>query len=82
VGVTSTIIGARTVEQLHENLRCFDVDLLPAHMATLDELTRPTFHFPFDFLKGVRNVFQAGTTINGEPSEAWMLAPKTDAERH
>ncbi len=81
-GVTSTIIGARTVEQLHENLKCFDVDLQPAHMATLDELTRPQFHFPFDFLKGVRNVFQAGTTINGEPSEAWMLGPKTDAERH
>lgn len=82
LGVTSTIIGARTVEQLNENLKCFDVHLLPEHLATLDELTRPTFHFPFEFLRNVRPVFQGGTTINGETSEAWGMAPKTDAERH
>lgn len=82
LGVTSTIIGVRTVEQLQENLKCFDVHLLPEHMATLDELTRPTFHFPFEFLKNVRNVFQGGANINGEASEAWAMAPKTDVERH
>ncbi|MGD9690439.1 MAG: aldo/keto reductase [Phycisphaerales bacterium] len=82
LGVTSTIIGARTLEQFNDNLKCFDVHLLPEHMATLDELTRPTFHFPFEFLKNVRPILQGGTSINGEPSELWPMAPKTDAERH
>jgi len=81
-GVTSTIIGARTTDQLMENLKAFEVHLAPEHMAKLDELTRPVFHFPFDFLSRVRPVLQGGTTINGEPSEVWPLAPKSDAERH
>ncbi len=82
LGVTSTIIGARTVEQLNENLKALDVHLLPEHMAKLDELTRPTFHFPFEFLRNVRPVFQGGTTINGEPSERWPLGPKSENDHH
>ncbi len=81
-GVTSTIIGARTLDQLNDNFKCFDVHLLPEHMARLDELTRPVFHFPFEFLKGTRAVLQGGTCINGEPSETWPMAPRSDNERH
>jgi aryl-alcohol dehydrogenase-like predicted oxidoreductase len=82
LGVSSTIIGARTTEQLADNLKALDVRLMPEHLARLDQLTRPTFHFPFDFLRNVRPVFQGGTNINGEPSEAWPMAPRTDSERH
>lgn len=81
-GVASTIIGARSTDQLFDNLKSLEVHLLPEHMAKLDELTRPTFHFPFDFLSRVRPVLQGGTTINGEPSEPWPLAPKNDTDRH
>ncbi|MGQ0628564.1 MAG: aldo/keto reductase [Phycisphaerales bacterium] len=82
LGVSSTIIGARTLDQLAENIKALDVSLMPEHMATLDQLTRPTFHFPFDFLKSMRAVHQGGSHINGEPSDLWPLGPKTDAERH
>lgn len=81
-GVTSTIIGVRSMEQLTDNLKALEVRLLPEHLAKLDELTRPTLPFPHSFLLNVRSVFQGGTTINGEPSEVWGLGPKTDLERH
>lgn len=82
LGVTSTIIGVRTLEQLHDNLKCFDVHLLPEHLGKLDEATKPTLHFPYEFLRNVRPVFQGGTRINGDASEPWGMAPKTDTERH
>ncbi|MBL8990056.1 MAG: aldo/keto reductase [Phycisphaerae bacterium] len=82
LGVTSTIIGCRSLDQLNDNVKALDVRLLPEHMARLDELTKPTLHFPYEFLRNVRPVFQGGATINGEPSEPWPLAPRTDAERH
>jgi aryl-alcohol dehydrogenase-like predicted oxidoreductase len=45
-GVTSTIIGARRLKQLEENLAALDVQLSSAHVARLDELTEPTLDFP------------------------------------
>lgn len=81
-GVSSTIIGARSVDQLNDNLKALEVRLMPEHLARLDELTRPVLPFPHSFLPNVRSVFQAGTTINDEPSEPWGLAPKSDNERH
>lgn len=81
-GVTSTIIGARTVDQLNDNLKALDVHLAPEHLATLDDLTKPTLPFPHSFLPNVRSAFQGGTTINGAASEPWAMAPKADIERH
>jgi len=40
-GVTSTIIGARTLAQLEDNLKALDVKLASEHVAKLDELTKP-----------------------------------------
>jgi aryl-alcohol dehydrogenase-like predicted oxidoreductase len=82
LGVSSTIIGVRTIEQLMDNVKALDIHLYPEHLATLEELTKPVLHFPYDFLKRVRPVLQAGTRINGDPSEPWPLAPKTDIERY
>ncbi len=82
LGVTSTIIGCRTVEQLHDNIKALDAHLMPEHFAKLDELTRPTMPFPQSFLPGTTPVMQGGTTINGVRSELWPLAPKTDGERY
>ncbi len=50
-GVTSTIIGARTLKQLEENLAALDVQLAPAHVARLDELTEPTLDFPSQIVR-------------------------------
>lgn len=81
-GVTSPIIGARTPQQLDENLACLTVELFDAHMTELDEASRPTLDFPHDFLKKTRSVWAGGTTINGQVAEPWPLAPAGDDERY
>ena len=64
--VTSTIIGARTTEQLKANLASLDVTLSAEHLSELDALTRPRLDFPAEFLETVApNWQQAGATING-----------------
>ena len=68
-GVTSTILGARTLQQLDDNLAAIDVALSADQVARLDALTRPKLNFPAEFL-GMTGMIQAGgTVINGEPSQ-------------
>ncbi|MFE7932292.1 aldo/keto reductase [Streptomyces sp. NPDC057456] len=49
-GVTAPIIGARTVEQLQENLGTLDVDLTPSQKARLDEVSAIDLGFPHAML--------------------------------
>lgn len=81
-GVTSSIIGARTLDQLKDNLGALSVRLTPAHIASLDEASKPALNFPHDFLERTASVMQGGTIINGRAAEPWPLAPKDDGERH
>ena len=46
------ILGARTVQQLADNLTCLDVDLPPEAQARLDQASRVSRGFPHDFLAG------------------------------
>ncbi|MDB4942031.1 MAG: L-fuco-beta-pyranose dehydrogenase [Labilithrix sp.] len=80
-GVTSTIIGARTMEQLDDNVGALDVKLTPEQVAALDLATAPTLPFPSDMLAAVPAFAWGGTTINGQSSKAWALAPQNDSER-
>jgi aryl-alcohol dehydrogenase-like predicted oxidoreductase len=80
-GVTSTIIGARTMEQLEENLAALDVRLTADHVAKLDAVSKPQLPFPCDMLPMVPSFAYGGTTINGTASKAWSQAPQNDAER-
>lgn len=80
-GVASTIIGARTLEQLDDNVGALAVKLTQEHVERLDRATKPTLPFPVDMLGAVPMFAYGGTTINGEPSQAWPQAPQTDAER-
>ena len=81
-GVASTIIGARRMDQLEQNLAALDLSLTADQIARLDKLSKPTLSFPMQFLN-VASVFsQGGTTVNGEKSTVWQLAPKSDAERY
>jgi aryl-alcohol dehydrogenase-like predicted oxidoreductase len=68
-GVSSTILGARTLAQLDDNLAAIDVALTPEHVAALDALTTPTLNFPAQFLGMAAMIQAGGTTINGEPSQ-------------
>ncbi len=80
-GVTSTIIGARTMEQLTDNLGALEVELSAGQTAALDEVSEVPAIFPQSFLPFARSIVRGGTTINGEATEPWPLAPQSDAER-
>jgi aryl-alcohol dehydrogenase-like predicted oxidoreductase len=49
-GVTSVIIGARTAEQLADNLKTTDWQMTPEEVARLDEISKPPKIYPYWFL--------------------------------
>lgn len=49
-GSVIPILGARTAQQLADNLTCLDVDLPPDALARLDQASHVTRGFPHDFL--------------------------------
>ncbi|WP_437653049.1 aldo/keto reductase [Sorangium sp. So ce1182] len=81
-GVTSTIIGARTMAQLDDNLAALDLSLSPKHVEVLDALSQPKLSFPVDFLRGAATFSHAGATVNGEPSTPTDMVPKDDSQRY
>lgn len=81
-GVCSTIVGARTLEQLDDNLAALDVKLEPSDLARLDELTKPTLNFPADFIANGASFVFGGMTVNGRAAPAWPLTPQNDDERY
>ncbi|MDD5705947.1 MAG: aldo/keto reductase [Kiritimatiellae bacterium] len=81
-GVVATIIGARTVSQLDENIGALGVQLPPEHLIALDEVSMPTLDFPAGFLAHAHNFAFGGTTINGQSSEALPMVPRSDKERY
>jgi len=48
--VTSVIFGARTLEQLEDNLKAADLKLSPAELSRLDEAGTPEPTYPYDFI--------------------------------
>ncbi len=76
-GVTSTIIGARRLAQLEDNLAAIDVTLTREELARLDELTRPTFGFPQNMQPMFASIHNGGTTVNGTygPPSPFVFQP-------
>jgi aryl-alcohol dehydrogenase-like predicted oxidoreductase len=81
-GVTSTIIGARTLEQLQDNLAALDVRLTQQQSARLDELSKPQLNFPFDFVQRAAAFSSSATTINGTTAPVNPLSAKSEQERY
>lgn len=79
-GVASTILGARTVKQLDDNLGALEVVLTPPQRAALDEVSRPALPFPHGFLTFAGAVANGGTTIAGETFPALPDAPANEGE--
>lgn len=75
-GVTSTIIGARRLAQLEDNVRALDVALTPEDVRKLDALTKPTFGFPQNMEPMFPSIHNGGTTVNGVhgPTSPFVLA--------
>lgn len=80
--VASTIIGARTLQQLDDNLAALDVKLAPEHLATLDEVSKPTLDFPAAFIANAGVFAHGGITVNGESAPAWPMSPKDDNDHY
>ena len=67
-GVTSPILGARTIEQLEDNLGAGEFMLGPEHMQRLDEISAVDLPFPHSFIarEGVQQSIAAKTVIEQE----------------
>jgi aryl-alcohol dehydrogenase-like predicted oxidoreductase len=64
-GVGSTIIGARRIAQLEDNVRSLEVSLTPEELARLDALTQATFGFPRSMQPMFPSIQHGGATVNG-----------------
>lgn len=80
-GVVSSIIGARTMEQLEDNLGALNVKLSPEQLERLNAVSKPKLNFPADFIARAGSFGAGGTTINGETYPVNPLSPQTDKER-
>ena len=74
-GVSSTIIGARRLQQLEENVAALDVTLESSHVAALDRVSEPPHAFPASFLRNANTIMHGGATVNGERSALWPMIP-------
>ncbi len=79
-GVASTIIGARTMAQLDDNLGACAVQLTAEDTKQLDESSAVPRAFPWDFLDFVRTGIHNGTRINGVKTDEWALSPASESE--
>jgi len=64
-GVVAPIIGARTLDQLKDNLKALELQLAPEDIAELDRATQPRLNFPTEFLKAATAQTYADLTVNG-----------------
>ena len=62
-GVMIPLLGARTLEQIRDNLGSLEISLSPEHLGRLDEATGVELGFPYEFLERdhIRNLVYAGT---------------------
>ncbi|HMH88376.1 MAG TPA: aldo/keto reductase, partial [Steroidobacteraceae bacterium] len=70
-GVTSTIIGARRLAQLEDNVKALEVKLSTEELGRLDALTKPVFGFPQSMQPWFPSIHNGGTSVNG------VFAPPT-----
>jgi aryl-alcohol dehydrogenase-like predicted oxidoreductase len=70
--VTSTLIGARTIEQLRSNLASLEVTLAPEQLAALNHLSTPTLDFPAAITTEITPIFGfGGATVDGVELPVW-----------
>ncbi|NVJ24637.1 MULTISPECIES: aldo/keto reductase [Myxococcus] len=69
-GVSSTIIGARRLSQLEDNVGALSVKLTAEQLGRLDTLTKPAFGFPQSMQPIFPAIHNGGTTVNGVFMEA------------
>ncbi|TQS44396.1 aldo/keto reductase [Cryptosporangium phraense] len=79
-GVGSTLIGARSVEQLNANLESLAVELAPEQVAALDEVSAPTMNFPAANHAHLAPMLQfSGATVDGVHTDVWSSLANSPA---
>jgi len=76
-GVSSTLIGARHVDQLEANLDSLDVTLSAEQMKKLDDISKPKLNFPAENNETLAPLLAfSGLTVDGRtiPSMARLSA--------
>ena len=79
-GVQSPIIGARTLDQLDQNLGAVDLRLSGDERAKLSALSEPQLNFPAGFLARAGSFMHGGITVNGDSAPPSPFAPKADSK--
>ncbi|HEX4452317.1 MAG TPA: aldo/keto reductase [Kofleriaceae bacterium] len=64
-GVTSTIIGARRIGQLDDNLKSLELTLAADELARLAKLTEPAWGFPYRMQAFFPAIHNGGAWVNG-----------------
>jgi aryl-alcohol dehydrogenase-like predicted oxidoreductase len=79
-GITSTLIGARTAEQLRANLDSLEITLTPGQLADLNEASAPALDFPAAITAGPGPVLGfGGATVDGVTLPAWPMLRTSSA---
>jgi aryl-alcohol dehydrogenase-like predicted oxidoreductase len=81
-GVSSTLLGARTLAHLEANVKALEVRLTAADIALLDGLSTPPMTFVDKIAHVADMIIQHSTTVNGQTQPAWWGAPPSDAARY
>jgi aryl-alcohol dehydrogenase-like predicted oxidoreductase len=68
-GVSSTIIGARRLTQLDDNVKALEIKLTAEELGRLNTLTKPTFGFPQSMEPFFPAIHNGGTSVNGVHAE-------------
>jgi aryl-alcohol dehydrogenase-like predicted oxidoreductase len=73
-GVSAPILGARTIDQLDDNLAAIDIRLSQAQLDALDLVSRPKLAFPTEMIRNAVTASYGGMTIDGIEHPANPLA--------
>jgi hypothetical protein len=78
--VSSTLIGARRLDQLRSNFAALELTLTPEQRAVLDAISQPALNFPADNNRDLAPVMQfAGATVDGQAHGASPLLAASEA---
>jgi aryl-alcohol dehydrogenase-like predicted oxidoreductase len=65
-GITSTLLGARRIDQFEANLAALDITLTDVQRTTLEKVSAPTLNFPAENNRTFARMAQfAGSTVDG-----------------
>ena len=81
-GVASTLIGARHMEQLKDNVAALEVELTAEQAQRLNDASKPSFGFPMAFLERATMFSSSGLTINGNTHPVNPLLPSGDTKHY